>query len=112
MPRLCLWDAPLGCQHGGYRTDAEGSRAPSRAGAQAFAYWGVDFVKIDECGGLPSGTTLSSLTTAFEQYGADLRAGNPSVVYSEELLIYALGQSDLPQAVQSSSTFAKHVAGG
>jgi hypothetical protein len=45
--------------------------------AQAFAYWGVDFVKIDECGGLPSGTTLSSLTTAFEQYGADLRADNP-----------------------------------
>jgi hypothetical protein len=40
-------------------------------------------VKIDECGGLPSGTTLSSLTTAFEQYGADLRAGNPSVACSE-----------------------------
>jgi hypothetical protein len=36
--------------------------------ARTFADWGVDFVKIDECGGLPSGTTLSSLTTAFEQY--------------------------------------------
>jgi alpha-galactosidase len=74
--------------------------------AQTFADWGVDFVKIDECGGLPSGTTLSSLTTAFEQYGADLRADNPSVVYSEELPIYELGQSDFTQAVQSSSTFA------
>jgi alpha-galactosidase len=74
--------------------------------ARTFADWGVDFVKIDECGGLPSGTTLSSLTTAFQQYGADLRADNPSVVYSEELPIYVLGQSGFTQAVQSSSTFA------
>ena len=74
--------------------------------AQTFADWGVDFVKIDECGGLPSGTTLSSLTTAFEQYGADLRTDNPSVVYSEELPVYELGQPDFTQAVQSSSTFA------
>ena len=74
--------------------------------AQTFADWGADFVKIDECGGLPSGTTLSSLTAAFEQYGADLRADNPAVVYSEELPIYELGQSGFTQAVQSSSTFA------
>jgi alpha-galactosidase len=74
--------------------------------AQTFAAWGVDFVKIDECGGLPPGTTLSSLTSAFEEYGADLRADNPNVVYSEELPIYALGQSDFTQAVQSSATFA------
>ena len=74
--------------------------------AATFAAWGVDFVKIDECGGLPSGTTLSSLTAAFEQYGADLRADNPDVVYSEELPIYELGQSGFTQAVQSSSAFA------
>jgi alpha-galactosidase len=74
--------------------------------AATFAGWGVDFVKIDECGGLPSGTTLSSLTTAFEQYGADLRADNPNVVYSEELPIYELGQSGFTQAIESSSTFA------
>jgi alpha-galactosidase len=74
--------------------------------AQTFADWGIDFVKVDECGGLPADTTLSSLTTAFEQYGADLRADNPNVVYSEELPIYALGQSGFTQAVQSSSTFA------
>jgi alpha-galactosidase len=74
--------------------------------ARTFADWGVDFVKIDECGGLPAGTTLASLTTAFQQYGADLRADDPSVVYSEELPIYVLGQSDFTQAVQSSSTFA------
>lgn len=74
--------------------------------ARTFADWGVDFVKIDECGGLPAGATLSSLTTAFEQYGADLRADNPSVVYSEELPVYELGQSGFTQAVQSSSAFA------
>ena len=74
--------------------------------AQTFADWGVDFVKIDECGGLPTGTTLASLTSSFEQYGADLRADNPNVVYSEELPIYELGQTDFTQAVQSSSTFA------
>ena len=74
--------------------------------ARTFADWGVDFVKIDECGGLPAGTTLSSLTTAFEQYGADLRADDPSVVYSEELPVYELGQSGFTQAVQSSATFA------
>lgn len=74
--------------------------------AQTFAGWGVDFVKIDECGGLPSGTTLSSLTTAFQQYGADLRAADGSVVYSEELPIYVLGQPGITQAVQSSAIFA------
>jgi alpha-galactosidase len=74
--------------------------------AQTFADWGVDFVKIDECGGLPSGTTSSSLTTAFQQYGADRKADNPSVVYSEELPIYVLGQSSFDTAVQSSATFA------
>jgi alpha-galactosidase len=74
--------------------------------AQTFADWGVDFVKIDECGGLPTGTTLASLTSSFEQYGADLRADNPNVVYSEELPIYELGQTDFTQAVQSSATFA------
>jgi len=74
--------------------------------AQTFADWGVDFVKVDECGGLPAGTTLSSLTAAFAQYGADLRADNPNVVYSEELPIYELGQPGFTQAVQSSATFA------
>jgi alpha-galactosidase len=66
----------------------------------------VDFVKIDECGGLPSGTTLSSLTSAFQQYGADLKADNPSIVYSEELPIYVLGQPGFDTAVQSSAAFA------
>ncbi|HWE88932.1 MAG TPA: glycoside hydrolase family 27 protein [Pseudonocardiaceae bacterium] len=74
--------------------------------AATFASWGVDLVKVDECGGLPSGTNLSTLTSAFQQYGADLRADNAGVVYSEELPIYALGQSDFTQAVQSSSAFA------
>lgn len=74
--------------------------------ARMFADWGVDFVKIDECGGLPTGTTLDSLTDAFEQYGADLRSADPTVVYSEELPIHELGQAGFTTAVRSSSTFA------
>jgi alpha-galactosidase len=74
--------------------------------AQTFASWHVDFVKIDECEGLPSGTNLASLTTAFQQYGADLKADNANVVYSEELPIFVLGQSSFDTAVQSSATFA------
>jgi alpha-galactosidase len=74
--------------------------------ARTFADWGVDFVKVDECGGLPSGTSLSSLTLAFEQYGARLRADIRGVVYSEELPISVLGQPEFTQAVASSCAFA------
>ncbi|HEX4832004.1 MAG TPA: glycoside hydrolase family 27 protein [Trebonia sp.] len=74
--------------------------------AATFASWHVDFVKVDECGGYPAGTTLSTLTTAFQQYGADLHADIPGVAYSEELPIYELGKPDFNTAVQSSSTFA------
>ena len=74
--------------------------------AATFAAWHVDLVKIDECGGLPSGVSLASLTTAFQQYGTDLKNDIPGVVYSEELPVFSLGKSDFTTAVQSSSTFA------
>jgi alpha-galactosidase len=74
--------------------------------ARTFASWGVDFVKVDECGGLPTGTTLASLTTAFQRYGQELRSADPAVVYSEELPVYVLGQPGFTQAVQSSAGFA------
>ena len=47
------------------------------------------------------------MTAAFQQYGADLKADNPNVVYSEELPIYVLGQSTFDTAVQSSAGFAE-----
>jgi alpha-galactosidase len=88
------------CQHypgswGHYAQDAE-----------TFAHWGVDFVKVDECGGLPAGTTLASLTEDFRSYGEALRTAIPSVVYSEELPIYAIGKPGFISAVRSSAGFA------
>src|ERR1700742_543055 len=38
--------------------------------AQTFASWGVDFVKVDDCGGLSPDTTLDTLTGHFRRFGA------------------------------------------
>jgi alpha-galactosidase len=80
--------------------------------ANTFASWGVDFVKLDECGGLPTWMTPAYLTPKYQQYGALLRAANPNVVYSEELPVYTMpktpGQLPAPflSAIKSSSQFA------
>ncbi|MGH3282110.1 MAG: glycoside hydrolase family 27 protein, partial [Trebonia sp.] len=74
--------------------------------AQTFASWGVNFVKVDECGGLPSGTSIATQTQYFQQYGADLRRYNPSVIYAEDLPIDAIGTPDFLATVRASSTFA------
>jgi alpha-galactosidase len=74
--------------------------------AKSFARWGVNFVKIDECGGLPSRTTAGKLTKYFRSYGTDLHRDIHSVVYSEELPIYALGQPSFTSTVKSSASFA------
>jgi len=74
--------------------------------AKTFAGWGVDFVKIDECGGLPAKTTASTLTSDFRSYGADLRAADPQAVYSEELPIYSMGQPSFLSTVRASASFA------
>jgi alpha-galactosidase len=94
------------CQH------YPGSWAHYAQDAKTFAQWGVDFVKVDECGGLPTWMTPARLTEEFQEYGADLRTANPQVVYSQELPIYAMPGTpgDLPATflgtVQSSSLFA------
>jgi alpha-galactosidase len=72
------------CQH------YPGSWAHYQQDASTFAQWGVDFVKIDECGGLPTWITQATLTRQFQQYGTALRAANPGVVYSQELPIAAM----------------------
>jgi alpha-galactosidase len=72
------------CQH------LPGSWAHYQQDAKTFAQWGVDFVKVDECGGLPSWMTQATLAQEFQQYGGALRAANPAVVYSQELPIYTM----------------------
>jgi alpha-galactosidase len=74
--------------------------------ARTFARWNVDFVKVDECGGLPAGTTLGALTADFRSYGEDLRSAIPAVVYSEELPLYSEGKPGFISAVRSSAGFA------
>jgi len=74
--------------------------------AETFASWGVDFVKVDDCGGLPAETTLETLTENFRQFGAYLRQYNPEVVYSQELPIQQIGKPSFLPAVRASAEFA------
>jgi alpha-galactosidase len=74
--------------------------------AKTFAQWGVDFVKIDECGGLPARTTVSRLTSDFRAYGSDLRATNPAVIYSEELPLCSMGKPGFLATARASPSFA------
>ena len=83
-----------------------GSSGHYKQDAKTFAKWGVDFVKIDECGGLPARTTVASLTQDFRSYGGYLRADMPAVVYSEELPIYAIRKPGFISTVRSSARFA------
>jgi alpha-galactosidase len=74
--------------------------------ARSFASWGVDFVKVDLCGGLPESTTLAALTEHFREFGACLRAHNPQVLYSQELPIGQIGKPGFHAAVSASAEFA------
>jgi len=74
--------------------------------AQTFASWGVDFVKVDDCGGLPKGMTVEALTEHFRQFGARLRQHNPDVVYSQELPIHQICKPTFRSSVQASAEFA------
>lgn len=74
--------------------------------AESFASWGVDFVKVDDCGGLPASTTVEELTEHFREFGACLRRHNPDVVYSQELPIHQIGKPGFLPAVRSSAEFA------
>jgi alpha-galactosidase len=74
--------------------------------AETFASWGVDFVKVDDCGGLPPGTTVHTLTEHFRAFGASLRQHNPDVVYSQELPIHQIGKPTFRASVRASAEFA------
>jgi alpha-galactosidase len=52
--------------------------------ARTFARWGINYVKFDSCH-MPKGVNQGPL---FREFGADLRADNPVIVYSEELPVH------------------------
>jgi len=74
--------------------------------AKTFAAWGVDFVKVDDCGGLPEETTVDMLTELYRRFGECLRKHNPEVVYSQELPIHQIGKPTFLAAVRASAEFA------
>jgi alpha-galactosidase len=74
--------------------------------ARDFASWGVDFVKVDDCRGLPPETTLDALTEHFREFGACLKRYNPRVLYSQELPIHQIGTPGFLPAVRASAQFA------
>jgi alpha-galactosidase len=53
--------------------------------ARTFASWGINFVKFDYCH-LPA---HSNPATLFTQFGKDLHAADPGIVYSQELPVKA-----------------------
>ena len=83
-----------------------GSSGHYKQDAALFASWQVDYVKIDDCGGYPAGTTESSLASLHAQYGGDLRADSPSLLYSQELPVPFIGSSQFIPAVSSSARWA------
>src|SRR5579859_2211373 len=76
--------------------------------ADTFAGWGVDFVKVDSCGGYPSWANQDTITEDYRLFGNELRDAIPDVVYSQELPVYAMNASggNFSQSVIDSSTFA------
>jgi alpha-galactosidase len=74
--------------------------------AKTFAQWGVDFAKIDNCGGLPAKTSVSALAADYQSFGAALQAADPALVYSEELPVSYVGTPAFTSAVKASASFA------
>ena len=83
-----------------------GSWAHYRQDTRTFVSWGIDFVKVDECGGLPTWTTAATVTRDFRQFANYLRQYNPDVIYSQELPIYTTGTRNFIRSVRASSTFS------
>lgn len=90
----CLNHGALPGSYGHYQTDAF-----------SFASWHADFVKVDDCKGLPAGTSAAQLTAGFRQFGSYIH--QYGMVYSEELpVLMTPGSTAWLSAVQASSGFA------
>lgn len=84
---------------------APGSYGHYAQDAATFKGWGVAFVKVDDCGALPAGTTLARKAALFAQFGTYVRGGG--MIYSDELpVLYAPGSAAWLAAVRDSSLAA------
>ena len=82
-----------------------GSYGHYAADAAAFASWGVSFVKVDDCKGLPSRTSYAEETALFEKFGRSI--SGEGMIYSEELpVLQAVGSANYRAGVAASSRWA------
>ena len=90
----------------GYRTcwdrgyGGAGSYGHYQQDADTFASWGVSFVKVDDCGGLPAGTTDAQLDSDYQLFGEDIKADG--MAYSQEAPVF-VAADDFTAAVAAAS---------
>lgn len=90
------------CTDSGHLAGSYGHYAQDAA---TFASWGVTFVKVDSCKGLPAGTSDAQLTSDFSQFGGYITSRG--MTYSEELpVLLPVGSAQYFAAIAASSQFA------
>ncbi len=82
---------------------AAGSLGHYQQDARLFASWGVSFAKIDDCGGLPPGTTDAQLIADYAQFDSYLMADG--IAASQEAPVF-VAPADFTAAVAAASTSA------
>jgi alpha-galactosidase len=92
---------PRSCFFRGY--GGAGSFGHYQQDARLFASWGVSFVKVDDCGGLPAGTTDAQLIDDYDQFGRDIMA--EGMTASQEAPVF-VAPANFTAAVAAASTAA------
>ncbi|HEY0937238.1 MAG TPA: glycoside hydrolase family 27 protein [Trebonia sp.] len=82
---------------------AAGSLGYYQQDARLFASWGVSFVKIDDCGGLPPGTTDAQLIADYAQFDGYITADGMEA--SQEAPVF-VAPADFTAAVAAASDSA------
>jgi alpha-galactosidase len=80
-----------------------GSLGHYQQDARLFASWGVSFVKVDDCGGLPPGTTDAQLIADYAQFGRYIMADGMKA--SQEAPVF-VAPADFTAAVAAASSAA------
>ena len=82
---------------------AAGSLGHYQQDARLFASWGVSFVKVDDCGGLPPGTTDAQLLADYVQFGWYIMADGMKA--SQEAPVF-VAPADFTAAVATAANAA------
>lgn len=80
-----------------------GSLGHYQQDARLFASWGASFVKVDDCGGLPPGTTDTQLIADYAQFDSYITADGMTA--SQEAPVF-VAPADFTAAVAAASTSA------